>query len=67
MGWIREGQLVEASYMGEFDVEGRVVESRVKFGGSVQHRIELVEPITVYGRVANTLLIDERDIQAMLS
>ena len=67
MGWNLEGQLVEASYMGEFNVDGLVVESRIKFGGHIQHTIQLTEPITVYGRVANKLLIDQRDIVAMLS
>jgi hypothetical protein len=44
--WIRDGETVEGRY---FDVpfRGRVVESRVKYGGSVQYTVDLDEPITL--------------------
>lgn len=44
--WIRDGETVKGRY---FDVpfRGQVVESRVKYGGSVQYTVELDEPITL--------------------
>lgn len=62
MGWNLEGMVIWARYMGEFDVCGRVESSRVKYGGEVQHTIVLAEPLTVYGRVADRLLVEHKYI-----
>lgn len=39
--WQREGQFVLGLYLKEYPVTGLVVESRVKYGGVIQHCITL--------------------------
>jgi hypothetical protein len=60
--WNREGQRVAGMYLKAYAVSGLVTESRVKYGGTVQHTVELDEPINVFGRVADVLLMDETDL-----
>jgi len=60
--WQREGQRVAGLYLKRYAVSGTVINSRVKYGGTVQHTVELDEPIEVFGRVADTLLLDESDL-----
>lgn len=43
----REGQWLIGKYMGQYWVTGTVVESRVKYGGKVQHTIVSDSPTTV--------------------
>ena len=52
MNWNHlEGKRVNGLYLGLFPFRGTVVESRVKYGGDVQHTVQLAEPIVVYGAV----------------
>jgi hypothetical protein len=44
--WIRDGERVEGRYFA-VPFRGRVVESRVKYGGSVEYTVDLDEPITL--------------------
>jgi hypothetical protein len=60
--WNKEGQRVVGRYLGLFNVSGLVSESRVKYGGSVQHRVELDEAITVFGRHTEVLLLDDTEL-----
>lgn len=62
MSWNREGQRVVGRYIGTFLVSGKVTESRVKYGGTVQHTVVLDQPIEVYGRSAAVLLLDDAEI-----
>jgi hypothetical protein len=62
MSWDRTGQSVAGVYLGAYTVSGTVMESRVKYGGHVQHTVRLITPITVFGRVADILLLDEYDL-----
>lgn len=63
MGWSREGQTIKTMYLGTFNAQGIVTNSRVKYGaGDVQHTVQLTEPLLVYGRLADILLVDEHDI-----
>ncbi len=43
----REGQWLIGKYLGQFWVTGTVVESRVKYGGKVQHAIVSDSPTMV--------------------
>ena len=61
MAWQREGETVCAEYHGQF-VRGIVTESRVKYGGTVQHTVKLFNPITVFGSVRDTVLLDATEI-----
>lgn len=60
--WNREGQRVAGVYLGAYTVSGLVTESRVRYGGSIQHTVQLDQPVTVFGRVADVLLLDESDL-----
>jgi hypothetical protein len=48
--WNLEGMQVEGKYMGEFPVQGKVVSSRVKYGGEVVHTVILSKPIVMKWR-----------------
>lgn len=47
MSWNREGQVVTGLLLGDYRCVGRVTSSRVKYGGKVQHRVELLEQLTL--------------------
>jgi len=63
MGWIKNGLCVRAVYMGQ-TIEGRVEESRVKYGGRVQYTVVLTQPIQLRWRTEPTtrVLIEDRDL-----
>lgn len=65
MGWIKDGERIQAQYLGE-QVEGVVIESRVKYGGSVQYTVELCKPVQFRWRTEPTtrVLIDQGQILA---
>jgi hypothetical protein len=62
MSWDRQGQQVAGIYLKAYTVSGTVVESRVKYGGSVRHTVRLDQPTEVFGRTAEYLLLDEEDL-----
>ena len=59
--WNLEGQTVRGYYFGH-QVEGVVILSRVKFGGTVQHTVDLFFPITMYGQERTTVLLDANEV-----
>ena len=59
--WNLEGQTVRGYYFGH-QVEGVVILSRVKFGGAVQHTVDLFFPITMYGQERTTVLLDANEV-----
>ena len=63
--WNLEGMRVEGIYLGEFEVSGLVVMSRVKYGGGVVHTVVLYDPIEVYGALRERVLIDHEDIMVV--
>ena len=67
--WDLEGLRIEAKYMGDFPVSGKVVSSRVKYGGEVQHTVELDTPIKFRWRTepANRLLVEHKFITRVMS
>ena len=60
--WNLEGLTVKGYYLGTTPVEGVVTNSRVKFGGTVQHTVELFFPITMFGSERTTVLLDANEI-----
>jgi len=60
--WNKEGQRVAGVYLGAYTVSGLVTESRVRYGGSVQHTVKLDAPVEVFGRSAEVLLLDDSDL-----
>lgn len=62
MSWNKEGQRVAGVYLNAYTVSGVVTESRVRYGGTVQHTVKLDAPVTVFGRIADVLLLDNDDL-----
>ena len=60
--WNLEGQTVKALYLSTIPVEGVVTESRVKYGGTVQHTVDLFFPITIFGDERTTVLLDDTEV-----
>mgnify|MGYP006296909279 CR=1 FL=1 len=60
--WNLEGMIIEAMYMGEFPVRGRVEQSRVRYGGGVCHTVVLDEAITVYGALRDRVIVEHEYI-----
>jgi hypothetical protein len=67
MSWNLEGQQVVGNYYGQ-TVCGTVVSSRVKYGGKVQHTVELLQAIQLRWRQEPTtvVLLDDNEIQSTL-
>ena len=65
MGWCKDGSTIKANYLGD-EVVGVVEESRVKYGGKVQYRVKLDEPVQLRWRNEPTdvVLIDENELIA---
>ena len=59
--WNLEGLTVRGTYFG-LPVEGVVTESRVKYGGTVQHTVDLFFPITMFGQERTTVLLDANEV-----
>lgn len=64
MNWSLEGMHVEATYLTDFPVSGTVVESRVRYGGTVSHTIVLDKPLQMRWRSepATRLIIEHESI-----
>lgn len=65
MGWCKDGSTIKANYLDD-EVVGVVQESRVKYGGKVQYRVKLDEPVILRWRNEPTdvVLIDEDELIA---
>jgi len=59
--WNLEGLTVRGYYFGH-QVEGVVILSRVKYGGSVQHTVDLFFPITMFGQERTSVLLDANEV-----
>lgn len=59
MQWNLEGKRINGVYLGLFPYSGSVVESRVKYGGAVQHTVVVDEPFKVYGEVRERILVED--------
>jgi hypothetical protein len=59
--WNRKDQVIKGKYLGQFPYTGVVRDSRVRFGGTVRHTVDLLDPIQVLGTERFTILIDEDD------
>ena len=66
-GWVREGQCISGLYLSTYPVTGTVLESRVRYGGKVQHTVVLSKELHLpFGSnvrpVGSTVGINEEDI-----
>ena len=66
MSWILDGQRVKAKYYG-IPVVGVVTHSRVKYGGAVQHTVDLFHSITMFGQERTIVLLDASEVVAVES
>lgn len=57
----RKNQIIHGLYLRQFPYAGVVRSSRVKFGGDVQHTVDLFDSIMVFGSERFTILVDERE------
>lgn len=57
--WDKTGYKIHGLYLKFLPFAGTVTESRVKFGGAVQHTVKLKKPITVFGAVRDTILVSD--------
>jgi len=58
MQWNLEGKRINGIYMGLFVYSGLVLESRVKYGGQVQHTVKVDKPFKVFGEVREHILVE---------
>jgi hypothetical protein len=61
MAWDRTGETAAGTYLGNA-VSGVILESRVKYGGQVQHTLQLDQPQTLFSTERSVVLMDERDL-----
>ena len=64
MGWNKDGSTVKAEYCGT-TFTGMVLESRVKYGGKVQHTLDLFQPISLFSTSDHrtTVLLEDSEIR----
>jgi hypothetical protein len=60
--WDLTGKVIVGNYIGKYKVVGKVTNSRVKYGGGVQHTVELNRPVTIMGTVRTHLLINDNEV-----
>ena len=65
MSWILEGKRVRGMYLDTIPVEGTVYHSRVAYGGAVDHHITLDTPITVYGAMRDTVILERSKLETI--
>lgn len=63
MSWNLEGLTIEATYLEDYAVTGRVESSRVAYGGRVKHTIVLRNPIVIFGTERDRLIIDHETVK----
>lgn len=63
--WNLENQYITGKYLGEFPFTGKVRLSRAAYGGGIKHHIDLVEPITVYGAVRDSIIIGHENVETV--
>ena len=61
-----DGQRVIGMYMGDYVVSGTVRLSRVKYGSGMAHHVTLDNPITIFGTVRDSIMLDETEIKGVL-
>lgn len=66
MEWNLEGHRISAVYMELNHVTGRVIESRVAYGGRVLHTIELDHPLNFFGRARDRVIVDHEDVTSVI-
>ena len=63
--WVLEGLTVTGLYLDSIPVTGKITLSRVKYGGTVSHHLQLDKPVNVYGAMRDTVILDNHQIQSV--
>ena len=58
--WDRTGQIIRGVYCG-VPYHGAIGGSRVKFGGEIQHTVDLFDDVEIFDDVRSSILILESD------
>lgn len=66
MNWNLEGLRVKGVYLGSIPVQGLVDLSRVQYGGTVSHHIQLDTPITVYGAHRDRVILEHHNVEQVM-
>ena len=61
-----DGSRIIGMYMGQFAVSGVVRLSRVKYGGQISHHVDLDNPITVFGAVRESVILEPEYVKGVL-
>lgn len=61
--WDRIGQYIEFKYLDLFPTKGKIVETRVMYGGDLHHTVELTEPISVWGQTRTQILAKASELK----
>lgn len=64
MGWNKDDSTIKALYLSEYPVIGKVIESRVTYGGRVSYFVKLDEPLYLFGTHRDHVIIDENQLVA---
>ena len=62
MGWNKTGSTVKGLYLFEYPVTGTVVETYVRYGGTVSYHVQLDEPLFLFGSTRDLVILDEKQI-----
>jgi hypothetical protein len=57
----RKNEIIEGIYQ-EQVYRGVVTDTRVKFGGTLQHTVDLLQSINIFGTKRNEIVIDEHSV-----
>ena len=63
--WCLEGLRVTGRYLDSIKVEGTITLSRVKYGGTLSHHIQLDRPVEVYGAMRDSVILDHSQIDTI--
>ena len=67
MQWDLEGLKIDAIYLEDHPVTGKVELSRVAFGGRVHHTIVLDTPINLYGTPRERVIVEHQTVSRVYS
>jgi hypothetical protein len=65
MSWNLEGSWVSGVYLETNHISGRVVESRVAYGGRVHHTVELDRPRSFFGTERTHVILKQEEITSV--
>lgn len=62
MGWNKDGSTIRANYLYEYEIVGKVIESRVRYGGEVSYWVQLDNPLFLFGTYRDKVIVSENQV-----